>query len=51
MHAARFAVFAIITLVVLLVAVLIEQYRLCKERGYGDCPRAGDNMWMHTRKN
>ena len=51
MHAARIAVFAIVTLVAVLVAVLIEQYRMCKERGYSDCPRAGDNMWTHTRKN
>jgi C4-dicarboxylate-specific signal transduction histidine kinase len=42
MYVARFAVFAIVTVVVLLVAVLIEQYRMCKERGYSDCPRAGD---------
>jgi hypothetical protein len=51
MYAARFAVLAIVTVVVLLIAVLIEQYRMCKERGYSDCPRAGDNMWTHTRKN
>ena len=45
MNTARFAVFSLVTLVVVLIALLIEQYRMCKEQGYSDCPRPGHSMW------
>jgi hypothetical protein len=51
MHAARFAVFALVMLGVLLLAIMIEHYRMCRKQGYTDCPRTGGTMWRRAHQN